>query len=57
MARVEHYANLQTDIDDLYDRIYQELQKEQYLIIGPVINARGMGTHYGVSLLQSMDPW
>ncbi len=31
MARVEHYKNLQTDIDDLYNHIKQELQKESSL--------------------------
>ena len=33
MARVEHYKNLQTDIDDLYNHIKQELQKESSLKI------------------------
>jgi len=33
MARVEHYKNLQTDIDEHYNRIKQELQKESSLKI------------------------
>ena len=33
MARVEHYKSLQTDIDDLYNHIKQELQKESSLKI------------------------
>ena len=33
MARVEHYKNLQTDIDELYNHIKQELQKESSLKI------------------------
>ena len=33
MARVEHYKSLQTDIDELYNHIKQELQKESSLKI------------------------
>lgn len=33
MARVEHYKNLQTDIDELYNHIKQEVQKELSLKI------------------------
>ena len=33
MVRVEHYKNLQTNIDNLYDRIKQEIQQEKNLKI------------------------
>lgn len=33
MARVEHYKNLQTNIDNLYDAIKQEIQEEKNLKI------------------------
>ena len=33
MARVEHYKNLQTNIDNLYDIIKQEIQEEKNLKI------------------------
>src|SRR6188472_1349003 len=33
MVRVEHYKNLQTNIDNLYNRIKQEIQQEKNLKI------------------------
>ena len=33
MARVEHYKNLQTNLDNLYDAIKQEIQEEKNLKI------------------------
>ena len=33
MVRVEHYKNLQTNIDNLYDHIKQEIQQEKNLKI------------------------
>lgn len=55
MVRVEHYKSLQTDIDDLYNHIKQELQKESSLKIVSEIKGEMNGQPLRVSL-QSMGP-